>query len=75
MMVTLSEVTKKMSLFLGETEIEEVVNSAIAACNMTRKGSYSEEEMEQILDAMIKMGGFAEFVARNKKIELCLKRG
>ena len=67
------EILKKLSLFLGEGEAKDCLSKAVDSCGVVMKKSYSQEEMTKILYALIKLGGFAEFVATNMKAELLLK--
>lgn len=70
--VTLGFLKEKLKLFLGEAEIEEVLNKVISSAGLAKKDSYSGEEIEKLLKAMIAEGGFVEFVARNVKARLLL---
>ncbi len=73
--VTLNFLKEKLKLFLKESEVEEVLNKVISSVNLVKKETYSDEEVEKILEAMIAEGGFVEFVARNIKARLLLEKG
>jgi len=73
--VTLNFLREKLKLFLKESEVEEVLNKVISSVNLVKKETYSDEEVEKILEAMIAEGGFVEFVARNIKARLLLEKG
>jgi len=70
--IATSYLKEKLKLFLGEAEIEEVFNKVTASAGLAKKDSYSDEEIEKLLEAMIAEGGFVAFVARNVKVSLLL---
>jgi len=73
--VTLNFLREKLKLFLKESEVEGALNKVISSVNLVKKETYSDEEVEKILEAMIAEGGFVEFVARNIKARLLLEKG
>lgn len=70
--ITLVFLKEKLKLFLGEAEIEEALNKAIASAGLVKKNSYSNKELEKFLEALITQGSFVEFVGRSIKANLLL---
>ncbi len=70
--ITIGFLKEKLKLFFGEAEVEEALNKTIVSAGLVRKDSYSGEEVEKLLEAMIAQGGFVEFVGRNVKASLLL---
>lgn len=70
--VTIGLLKGKLKLFLEEDEVEEVWNKIIASTELAKKNSYSKEESEKLFEAMIREGGFVEFVARSIRASLLL---
>jgi len=72
--VTMELLKDKLKLFLGEVEVEETLNKIITSSGLARKDFYSGQETEKLLEAMIAVGGFVEFTARNIKVSLLLRK-
>lgn len=70
--ITTTYLKEKLKLFLGDAEIEDVYNKIIISKGLIKKDSYSDQELDKIIEAMIEQGGFVEFVARNIKTNLLL---
>ena len=64
------EIEKKLEQFIGPDDAEVEIDKAFSLIGIERKGSYSKQELNKIIEALIGRGGFLEFVARNAKVRL-----
>ncbi|MFC1616754.1 hypothetical protein ACFL2K_00880 [Candidatus Margulisiibacteriota bacterium] len=71
--ITPDFLVNKLKLFLNEEEARKGINESIKVNGFVIQESYSNEDMNKILDSLITKGGYFEFVARNAKIALMVK--
>ncbi len=61
-------VTKNLKEFISPDEVNKSIEKALADAKLTFRDTYNKDEANRFLEAMIRQGGFQEFVARSAKL-------
>jgi hypothetical protein len=72
-MIDLTYVRSKLKVFVG-AEADSCIEQAVDSSGVGKKGIYSQDEMEKILDCLLEQGNQQAFVARIIKVNLTLDK-
>lgn len=69
----IAEIKERLVRFVSSDEADQIVNEAIKINRLGKKEQYDAQEIDVILDHLLSLGGFIEFVARLLKSKLLME--